>query len=132
MFTLFYLVLMIWMINIGIYKDLILLSFMILYYFTSVRQLIAEYKTKMINPENKIAIHKTNIVNFRNNVIESLIIFIIYGTIIYFKHLPDIFSTPYYMIIFLSAGGIIGYGVRYFMEKEELQITLNKQKTTSR
>ncbi|TDM48478.1 hypothetical protein ETI06_00550 [Macrococcoides goetzii] len=131
MFTLFYLVLMIWMINIGIYKDLILLSFMILYYFTSVRQLIAEYKTKMIDPANKIAIHKANIVNFRNNVVESLIIFIIYGTIIYFKHLPDLFATPYYMLIFLPAGGVIGYGVRYFMEKEELQIALNKRKTTS-
>ncbi|RAK49363.1 hypothetical protein BHX94_06000 [Macrococcoides bohemicum] len=67
MFSLFYFVLMIWMINIGIYKDLILLSFMILYYFTSVRQLIAEYKTKMIDPANKIVIHKANMVNLRNN-----------------------------------------------------------------
>lgn len=131
MFSLFYLILVIWMIYIGVYKDFLLLSFIILYYLTSIRQLIAEHKTKMINPENKIAIHKTNIVNFRNNAVESLIIFIIYGTIIYFKHLPDLFATPYYMLIFLPAGGVIGFGVRYFMEKEELQIALNKRKTTS-
>ena len=131
MFSLFYLVLMIWMINIGIYKDLILLSFIIILYFTSVRQLIAEYKTKMIDSANKIAIHKANMVNFRNNIIESTITFIIYGTIIYFRHEPDLFLSPYFMIIFYPAANIFAQGVRYFMEKEELQIAMNKRKTTS-
>lgn len=124
--TLIYFVFMIWFVQSGGHKNLILFSFFIVIYITGIRTIVADHKIKQIDKDEKVAIHHARIKYYRNNVLENIIILLIYGSILYFKNIGDLFDSPYFMIIIIPAGQILGQGVQYFMEKEELQITLNK------
>ncbi|WP_414050977.1 hypothetical protein [Macrococcus animalis] len=129
--TLIYLVFIIWFVSIGGHKNLIIFSFFIVTYFTGILSIIREHKMKHIDKNDKIAIHHAKIKNHRNNSIENLILLIIYSIILYFLNIHDIFLSLYFMVVLTPGSQFIGHAVSYFMEKEELQITLNKKKTTS-